>query len=195
MNTTSATITEPRGRLKSIIEEKSYQFGPEITLASGMKSHHYFNMKPTMLDPEGANLIANLMLDEIAALEQDFDYVGGLELGAVPIASAIAPASYLRKCPLSAFIIRKKPKDHGTQSLVEGLQSGETLAGKNLVIVEDVTTTGGSAIKAIEEVRRSGAIADLVITIIDRQEGAAEAFSAVGVKLISLLKKADFTQS
>lgn len=181
-----------RARLKAIIEQKSYQFGPEITLASGKKSRHYFNMKPTMLNPEGAYLIANLMLDEVAALEHKIDYLGGLELGAVPIASAIAPVSHQRGMPISAFIIRKQPKDHGTQSLVEGLERGVDLNGKQLLIVEDVTTTGGSAIRAIEAARSEGATITHILTILDREEGAKEAFAAKDVTLISLLKKSDF---
>lgn len=181
-----------RARLKEIIIEKSYRFGKEMTLASGKKSHHYFNMKPTMLDPNGALLIANLMLDEVDKLGGKFDAIGGLELGAVPIASAIAPQSALRNAPISAFIIRKKAKDHGTQSLVEGLKDDETLSNKTIIIVEDVTTTGGSAIKAIEAVRKDGATVSHVITILDREEGAREAFANIEVELISLLRKSDF---
>lgn len=179
-------------KLKQIIIDKSYRYGKEITLASGRKSRHYFNMKPTMLDPSGALAIAHLILDEVKALGGRFDAIGGLELGAVPIASAIAPISAIRGEPISAFLIRKKPKDHGTQSLVEGLSDAETLDGKTIIIVEDVTTTGGSAIKAIEAVRKDGATVNHVITILDREEGAREAFAAVGVTLISLLKKSDF---
>lgn len=179
-------------KLKQIIIDKSYRYGKEITLASGRKSRHYFNMKPTMLDPSGALAIAHLMLDEVKALGGQFDAIGGLELGAVPIASAIAPISAIRGEPISAFLIRKKAKDHGTQSLVEGLSDAETLSGKTIIIVEDVTTTGGSAIKAIEAVRKDGATVNHVITILDREEGAREAFAAVGVTLISLLKKSDF---
>ncbi|GJM03683.1 MAG: orotate phosphoribosyltransferase [Rhodomicrobium sp.] len=181
-----------RSRLKTIVKEKSYRYGDEMTLASGKKSRHYFNMKPTMLDPDGALLIANLMLDEVKNLGQKFDAIGGLELGAVPIASAIAPVSALRGEPINAFIIRKKAKDHGTQSLVEGLKDDQTLSGKSIIIVEDVTTTGGSAIKAIEAVRKDGATVAHVITILDREEGAKEAFEEVGITLISLLKKSDF---
>lgn len=182
-----------RAQLQAIIAEKSFATGENITLASGKTSSHYFNMKPTMLNPEGAYLIASLMLDEISKLEGGpFDAIGGLELGAVPIASAIAPISHKRETPLDAFIIRKQAKDHGTESLVEGLMRGETLNGKNIIIVEDVTTTGNSAIKAIEAARSDGATVNYAITILDREEGATDNFEAAGIKLISLFKASDF---
>lgn len=194
MNKSPQTTQDMHNQLKAIISDKSYQFGEEITLASGKKSRHYFNMKPTMLDPTGAFLIAHLMLDTVDSFNQQFDAIGGLELGAVPIASAIAPISHIRGTPIKAFLIRKKAKDHGTQSLVEGLKKGESLKGKNIIIVEDVTTTGGSAIKAIQAVRNEGAIVNHVITILDREEGAKQAFSIENIELTSLLTKSDFKQ-
>src|SRR4030088_1121302 len=101
-----------------------------------------------MLDPEGASLLAELTFE---ALKDDrLDYVGGLEMGAVPIAGAIAQLSWLKGHPIAACFVRKKPKEHGARLAVEGLAKGETLQGKRVVIVEDVTTTGGSALKAGE---------------------------------------------
>ncbi len=184
-----------RNRLQEIIKTKSYQFGDEFTLASGKRSRHYFNMKPTMLDPEGAYLIANLVLDEVEKIGQQFDAIGGLELGAIPIASAVAPLSHIRDTPINAFIIRKKAKDHGTKSLIEGLPKGQTLKDKSIVILEDVTTTGGSAIKAIQAVREEGAKVEHAITILDREEGARQAFAAIDINLINILSKSDFKQS
>ena len=178
--------------LISIIREKSFQKGEAITLASGKSSNHYFNMKPTMLDPKGSVLIANLMLDVIKSFGKKFDAVGGVELGAVPIASFIAPLSELRNEPIKAYMIRKKPKDHGTASLVEGLTKEETLEGQNLVIVEDVTTTGGSALKAIAACRNEGANIEYIITIVDREEGATDAFEKEGIQLTSLFRASDF---
>ena len=178
--------------LISIIREKSFQKGEAITLASGKSSNHYFNMKPTMLDPKGSVLIANLMLDAIKSFGKKFDAVGGVELGAVPIASFIAPLSKLRNEPIKAYMIRKKPKDHGTASLVEGLTKEETLEGQNLVIVEDVTTTGGSALKAIAACRNEGANIEHIITIVDREEGATDAFEKEGIQLTSLFRASDF---
>ena len=183
-----------RTRLQDIIKTKSYQFGDEFTLASGKRSRHYFNMKPTMLDPEGAYLIANLVLDEVEKIGGSFDAIGGLELGAIPIASAVAPVSHIRGTPINAFIIRKKAKDHGTKSLIEGLPKGESLKDKSIIILEDVTTTGGSAIKAIQAVREEGAKVDHAITILDREEGAKQAFETIDIKLINILSKSDFKQ-
>jgi orotate phosphoribosyltransferase len=178
-----------RARLADIIRARSFGRG-EITLASGRKSDFYFNLKPTMLDPEGAALLAELTFD---ALKDDkFDYVGGLEMGAVPLAGAIAQLSWLKNHPIAAFFVRKKPKEHGARLAVEGLAKGETLQGKRVVIVEDVTTTGGSAIKALEAVRDAGGKVVLVYTMVDREEGATENFAEAGVPFRSLYRASEF---
>jgi orotate phosphoribosyltransferase len=177
-------------RLIEIVRRRSYGTGVEIKLASGRISNFYFNMKPTMLDPQGSYLLALLILD--ALKDSQCDFVGGLEMGAVPIAAAVTAVSVAEDRPMPAFFVRKKPKDHGTQSLVEGLPRGETLAGKRVIILEDVTTTGGSALKAIESVKADGAIVLGVITAVDRLEGAAEAFAAAGVPFQAILTAADF---
>lgn len=179
-----------RARLVEIVKERSFQSGAEMKLASGRTSTFYFNMKPTMLHPEGAHLIAQLILDSLE--KSDADLIGGLEMGAVPIASATSAVSFARGRPLAAFFVRKQVKDHGTQSLLEGLAKNETVAGHKLVIVEDVTTTGGSAIKAAEAVRAAGGEVVRVITIVDRQEGAAEAFATAGLEFTPLLTLDDF---
>ena len=159
-----------RVRLSEIIRKRSFGRG-EITLASGRKSDFYFNLKPTMLDPEGAALLAELSFD---ALKDDkIDYIGGLEMGAVPLAGAIAQLSWLKGQPIAAFFVRKKPKEHGARLAVEGLAKGETLAGKRIVIVEDVTTTGGSAIKAVEAVKDAGGEV-ILVKLIPRTVSAAE---------------------
>lgn len=178
-----------RARLADIIRKRSFGRG-EITLASGRKSDFYFNLKPTMLDPEGAALLAELSLD---ALKDDkVDYIGGLEMGAVPIAGAIAQLSWLKGHPIAAFFVRKKPKEHGARLAVEGLAKGESLAGKRIVIVEDVTTTGGSAIKAVDAVKDSGGEVVLVFTMVDRDEGATEAFAEAGIPFRALYKAGEF---
>lgn len=183
------SISASRARLARIITSRSFGRG-EVTLASGRKSDFYFNLKPTMLDPEGAALLAELTLD---ALKDDgIDYVGGLEMGAVPIAGAIAQLSWIKGRPIAAFFVRKKPKEHGARLAIEGLAKGESLQGKRVVVVEDVTTTGGSAIKAVEAVREAGAEVALVFTMVDREEGATEAFRAAGLPFRALFKASEF---
>ena len=178
-----------RARLAEIIRKRSFGRG-EITLVSGRKSNFYFNMKPTMLDPEGAALIARLVLDALG--EEKIDYVGGLEMGAVPISGAIAALSALEGKPIAAFFVRKKPKEHGAKLAVEGLAPGETLHGKRTAVIEDVTTTGGSAMKALEAAKDAGAEIVLVLTIVDRQEGASEAFAAAGLRFRALFTAGEF---
>lgn len=181
--------TSSRSRLAEIIRTRSFGRG-EITLASGRKSDFYFNLKPTMLDPEGAALLAELTLEALAA--DNIDYVGGLEMGAVPIAGAIAQLSWLKGKPIAAVFVRKKPKEHGARLSVEGLAKGETLAGKRVVVVEDVTTTGGSALKAVEAVREAGGEVVLVFTMVDREEGASETFREAGLPFRALFRASEF---
>jgi orotate phosphoribosyltransferase len=176
-------------RLAAIIRDRSFGRG-EITLASGRKSDFYFNLKPTMLDPEGASLLAELTFDALA--DASVDYVGGLEMGAVPLAGAIAQLSWQKRQPIAAFFVRKKPKEYGARLAIEGLTKAETLQGKRVVILEDVTTTGGSAIKAADAVRETGAIIAAVFTMVDRQEGAAESFAAAGLPFRSLFTASQF---
>lgn len=183
---------DARSRLIAIVRERSYRYGTEITLASGRKSLFYFNMKPTMLHPEGARLIASLILDQLAADGVAADLIGGLEMGAVPLAAAVTAVSAIEGRPIGAFFVRKQAKEHGTKSLVEGLAAGETMAGKRVVIVEDVTTTGGSAIKAAEALKAEGAEIVRVVTVLDRQEGAEEAFAAAGLPFAAILMREDF---
>jgi orotate phosphoribosyltransferase len=181
-----------RARLAEIIRKRSFGRG-EITLASGRKSDFYFNLKPTMLDPEGAALLAELSYE--ALKDDNLDYVGGLEMGAVPLAGAIAQLSFMRGNPIQAFFVRKKPKEHGAKLSIEGLMPGETLTGKRVVIVEDVTTTGGSAMKAVESVRETGAEVVLVLTMVDREEGATDTFGAAGLPFRSLYKASEFLKA
>lgn len=181
--------TSPRARLADIIRARSFGRG-EITLASGRKSDFYFNLKPTMLDPEGAALLAELSFE--ALRDENIDYIGGLEMGAVPLAGAIAQLSWMKGKPIAAFFVRKKPKEHGARLAVEGLAKGETLNGKRIVIVEDVTTTGGSAIKAVEAVKDAGGEVVMVFTMVDRNEGADENFREAGLPLRALFKADEF---
>ena len=178
-----------RARLHDIIRRRSFGRG-EVTLASGRKSDFYFNLKPTMLDPEGATLLAELTYETLK--DDHVDLIGGLEMGAVPLAGAIAQISWIKGHPISAFFVRKKPKEHGARLAVEGLATGESLQGKRIVIVEDVTTTGGSAMKAVEAVREAGGDVALVLTMVDREEGAAETFAQAGLAFRSLYRASEF---
>ena len=178
-----------RNRLIAIIKRRSVQTGTTFTLASGRTSDFYCNLKPTMLDPEGAYLIGALLADALAGIEVDL--VGGLEMGAVPLATSVAAISFARGKPLPAFFVRKAAKDHGTKSLVEGLVRGDKLAGKRVAILEDVTTTGGSSLQAIAACRAEGATIVRVITVVDRQEGAAEAFAAANAPFAALIAAAE----
>jgi orotate phosphoribosyltransferase len=179
-----------RTRLIEIVRRRSYGTGVEIRLSSGRTSNFYFDMKPTMLDPEGAYLAGSLIVDAIAPGEADM--IGGLELGAVPIATSVAAMSFAKGRPLAAFFVRKQAKDHGTQSLIEGLIKGERIKGKRVIILEDVTTTGGSALKAIDAVRAEGATVVRAITLVDRLEGAEDTFRKAGVPFSALLTVRDF---
>lgn len=180
---------DSRTRLAEIIRNRSFGRG-EIKLASGRTSNFYFNLKPTMLDAEGAALLAELTVEALA--NDRIDYVGGLEMGAVPIAGAIAQRSFQKGKPIQGFFVRKKPKEHGAKLSVEGLAPGESLKGKRVVVVEDVTTTGGSAIKAVDAVKDAGGEIALVLTIVDREEGADETFKGAGIEFRALYRASEF---
>ena len=175
-----------KARLFEIIKSKSFVRG-HVVLASGKESDHYFDMKPTMFDPEGAELLAELIYARIA--ETDADIVGGLEMGAVPLITPVSIAARRAGRTLPGFFVRKAVKDHGTKKLVEGLSD---VAGRRVAIVEDVTTTGGSAMKAAEALKEAGATITLVISILDREEGAAALYADAAIPFASLFKASEF---
>jgi len=179
-------------KLFDIISRRSFRQGGQFTLASGRTSTIYFNLKPAILHPEGARLIGATVAERAAALGAEL--VGGLELGAVPIVAAVAAMSAVAGRPVGAVLVRKEAKGHGTKSLIEGLAAGEELAGRRVVVVEDVTTTGGSALKAIAALRDAGAEVRDVVTVVDREEGAAVAFAAAAVALHALFRKSEFAR-
>ena len=184
------TSDRARERLIEIVTERSFSRGQQTVLVSGRASNFYFNMKPTMLDPEGGHLIASLILEALKG--SDVDLIGGLEMGAVPLAVAVAVTSQIKGWPLRAFFVRKQAKEHGARKLIEGLAPDEALAGKRVIVLEDVTTTGGSALKAIEALKAEAAVIAGAIAVVDRQEGAAAAFAAAGIPFRALLTAADF---
>jgi orotate phosphoribosyltransferase len=160
--------------------------GSAFTLASGRKSSVFFDIKRTMFDPEGANLIGEAVLDRIGGTP--VDAVGGLVMGAVPIVSVVCAKSFERGRPLQGFFVRKEAKDHGTAKLIDGNLS----EGARVAILEDVTTTGGSALRAAQAVRAFGANVLLVISIVDRLEGAAAAFRAHDLPFAAVFTRDDF---
>ena len=181
-----------RAELFELIRTRSFGRG-KIVLASGRESDFYFDLRPTTIHPAGATYVGELIVDALEGMAVDF--VGGLEMGAVPIATAAAIASHRRGGDLQAFFVRKKPKDHGAKKLVEGLPKGETLRGKNVVVVEDVTTTGGSSMQAVVALREEGANIVLVLTIVDRLEGAAETFAAEKLPFRALYTADEFLKA
>lgn len=181
--------TDERARLFELIRTRSFKRG-KFVLASGAESELYFNLKPTMMHPEGALYAARGLLDLLAA--DGAEYVGGLEMGAVPLIGAAAAVGQAEGRPVKTFFVRKKPKDYGAQLQVEGLGPDETIAGKRTVIVDDVATTAGSIIKALEAARAAGAVVETAVVIVDREEGGAENLKAQGVTLKSLFRASEF---
>jgi orotate phosphoribosyltransferase len=181
----SAGSFEQRNMLFMLLRERAFRRG-RVVLASGKESDYYFDMKPAMLDPDGATLMADLILQELQGVTADA--VGGLEMGAVPLIAPVAMKSPAYGRYLPGFFVRKAVKGHGTQKRVDG----NDIAGKSVVILEDVTTTGGSAMDAIRAVEEAGAKVALVISILDRGEGAAELYAKAGVPFKSLFKAEEF---
>ncbi len=173
-------------RLRAITREKSLTVGEEFRLASGGLTRFYFNMKATTFDPEGAALIAELILDRLAPGEADC--VGGLEIGALPIAAAVSLRSHQLGRALPGFFVRKEAKDHGSRESVEPRPE----PGSRAVVVEDVTTTGGSAMQAVSALRAIGCEVSKIVTIVDRLEGAEENLQREGIELVALLTARDF---
>ena len=157
-------------RLTKLLFEKSFMYNEEpiFSLVSGRKSNFYFNCKPTTLDPEGMFLIGHLFFENVRGLKPDG--IGGLTFGADPIAMATAFTSRLQGMPIKAFSVRKEPKSHGIVKWIEG----DLKPGERVVIVDDVVTTGGSTIKAIEQARSVGMEVLKAVVLIDRQEGGMD---------------------
>ncbi|HSR52019.1 MAG TPA: orotate phosphoribosyltransferase [Acidobacteriota bacterium] len=172
----SDAIESKKARLLELLREKSLKIG-KFTLTSGMTSHYYFDSKPTTLDPEGACLTAELILHKLREEGVRAQAIGGLSLGADPVVSSVAAMSHvLREAydPLPAFIVRKEAKGHGTQRFIEGFKGRE---GDPVVIVDDVCTTGGSTLNAIEKAEQAGYQVAAVVALVDRQQGGAERLS------------------
>jgi orotate phosphoribosyltransferase len=174
-----------------IVLERSFQRRQEtFKLASGIESHLYFNLKATIMDPKGGGLVAQAFLDRARSL--NVDLLGGLAIGAVPTLGAIAAISEFQNRPMRTFFVRQERKGHGTRELIEGLAPNESLNGKRVMIVDDVATSGGSILQAIEAARGNGAFVENAMVIIDRERGATDRLTSQGVSLTSLFREHDF---
>jgi orotate phosphoribosyltransferase len=161
-----------RGRLQELLRSKSLMFG-DFVLVSGKRSKFYFDSKKTTLLPEGAFLVAAEILKVLEDQGIEADAIGGMTLGADPIVCPVAALSHLQGKPLRAFIVRKEAKGHGTGRQIEGLLEPES----RVVVVDDVVTTGGSTLRAIEAVEAAGHKIVAVLALVDREEGGAERLS------------------
>lgn len=159
-----------------------------MTLASGKKSNFYVDGKQTALDPRGAYLIGKLFVGRLPAFGP-VDAVGGPTLGADPLATATSLVSGLEGAGIPAFIVRKEPKGHGTQSWIEGKKN--LAPGCRVVVLEDVVTTGGSSLKAVERVESEGYRVLGVLTLVDREEGGRETLEARGYRFESIFTKSE----
>ena len=166
-----------KDELLYLLKTDAYKKG-EFTLSSGKTSEHYVNCKPVTLTGRGLTLASMLMLDEVKT-----PVVAGLTLGADPLVSGVAVCSALDQRLVNALIVRKEPKGHGTQAWIEGPELKE---GTKVTVLEDVVTSGGSAIKAAEKLRDAGYVVERVVSIVDRQEGGKDAMLKVGLELRSL---------
>tara|TARA_Y100001970_G_scaffold20860_1_gene23594 strand:- start:2670 stop:3254 length:585 start_codon:yes stop_codon:yes gene_type:complete len=190
---TSTTVEQARERLIERIRDLAYLYSEkeDFTLASGRKSKHFFDMKPVMMDPECAHLLGVLIHHQIETIGQ-VDAIGGLELGAVPL-TGIAIAKAGRGSSLKGFIVRKEPKGRGGRKTGNppGIEGSSLESGHRIVLLEDVTTTGGSALKAAQRLIEMGCDVASCITILDRQEGGSEAFQEAGITLTPLTLKSE----
>lgn len=177
-------MRQTRDRLLSIIKEKALKLGT-FRLSSGKVSHYYCDGKMVTQAPEALYLIANLIFPEVQRLR--IDAIGGIEIGAIPIATAVSYLSYQKGTPVRAFIVRKTRKEHGTQKRIEG----PLKASDRVLIVDDVVTTGASILGAIEAVEREECKIVKIIVLIDRLEGAREELTARGYDFEAIFTRHD----
>jgi len=179
---------QERSELMQIVRELSYE-EREVTLASGRKSNFYFHGKQTALHARGGLLVGKAFWEIVKTFAGPVHGVGGLTMGADPIATATSIAANLDGQAVHAFIIRKEPKGHGTGQWLEGRKN--LPPGSRVVIVEDVTTTGGSSMKAVERARQEGLEVLGIVTLVDREEGARENIEGQGQQLRSVFTRTE----
>jgi len=184
-------LESKKKRLKELLEEKAFLTRSPLKdkpfmLVSGDESWVFFDCKRVTQHPEGISLIAEIFFETIK--NYNIDAIGGIQTGAIPICTAVAQLSYLKKSPIAAFWVREKRKDHGTMNKIEGgLQPNS-----HVVVVDDVTTRGTSVLKAIDEVLELNCTIAAVITLVDREAGAQEIIEQKGLKYIPIFKKSNF---
>lgn len=177
-------------RLVALLAEKSVLFG-EFTLASGRRSDFYVDARLTTMSPQGLRLIGEIGLGALAGSGWNVDAIGGLTMGADPISYAIAYASGKFEKPLRAFSVRKEAKAHGTGKRVEGpFRSGDVVA-----VIEDVITSGGSALNAIDAVRQAGGTVAGVLALLDREEGGRERIESGGTPVLALARGSEVVET
>lgn len=177
-----------RARLIQILSERSFE-RRQVKLASGRTSDFFIDCKQTILTAEGHALVGSLMFDALAELGP-VDAVAGVALGGCPLASAVSLISHQRSRDLPALYVRKEKKDHGTEKLLEGDKA--LRPGMRVALLEDVITTGGSSLKALEVLKSAGAEIAGIIALVDRAEGGRETIEAQGLKLVALTTRHDF---
>ncbi|PWB80955.1 MAG: orotate phosphoribosyltransferase [Candidatus Methylomirabilota bacterium] len=188
-----ASVDTPRDQLLRLLVQHSFQYSaePVFTLASGRKSRYYINCKATTFMSEAMPLLGQLFFERITMIEdrdgKRIAAVGGLTLGADPIAYAVAYHSALHGMPIQAFSVRKEPKGHGAQKWVEGFEQ----PGARVVIIEDVVTTGASTLKAIDGALHTGFQIVKVLALVDRQEGGREELQQKGYDLEAIYTTED----
>ncbi|MDF0553589.1 orotate phosphoribosyltransferase [Kamptonema sp. UHCC 0994] len=180
-------LTSLREQLLDLLCEFAYREG-DFVLSSGQQSSYYINCKPVTLHPQGALAVGRLLL---SALPTNTQAVAGLTLGADPIVSAVSVVSAYENRPIPALIVRKESKGHGTMAYIEGPVLQE---GAKVVVLEDVVTTGGSAMKAVERLRGAGYQVDRVISLIDRKQGGSQLYSSAGLEFEALFTIADLQE-
>jgi orotate phosphoribosyltransferase len=178
-------VSELKAQLAQYINDLSVQRG-EFTLTSGKKASFYIDLRQVSLDHRVAPLIGDVMLDVVSEFP-DAQLVGGLTMGADPIASAIMHRAVIAGRSLDAFVVRKEPKGHGMGKQVEG----PDVSGKKVIVVEDTSTTGGSPLKAIEAVEKAGGIVVAVAVVVDRDTGAKQVIEEAGYPYRAALGLAD----
>jgi orotate phosphoribosyltransferase len=185
MSTTHSDETDAAQTIRQLvelIEQRALKRG-SFTLASGRTASFYLDAKQVVLDAQGSMLVGRAILQRLQALGELPEAIGGMSIGADPITSAAVTMAGVAGLPLKGFMVRKEPKGHGLQRYVEG----PVEPGQRVVIVEDVTTTGGSSLLAIDRATEFGLQVERVVTVIDRLAGAAEAFTARGIPLEPLV--------